>query len=66
MILSVLIPTISSRASTLSRSLWYLQQQDWNDLFPESSDCVALVNDHFERLREQVVPILLLQIPEGP
>lgn len=27
MILSVLIPTISSRASTLSRSLWYLQHQ---------------------------------------
>ena len=27
MILSVLIPTISSRASTLSRTLWYLQNQ---------------------------------------
>jgi hypothetical protein len=27
MILSVLIPTVSARASTLSRTLWYLQQQ---------------------------------------
>ena len=45
MILSVLIPTISSRASTLSRSLWYLQQQDWNDLFPESFEVIVHQGD---------------------
>lgn len=40
MILSVLIPTISSRASTLSRSLWYLQNQVWD----EWSDFEVLVH----------------------
>lgn len=35
MILSVLIPTISARASTLSRALWYLQHQgtEWAESF---------------------------------
>ena len=42
MILSVLIPTISSRASTLSRSLWYLENQ-WNNKLGDNSSLYEVI-----------------------